>query len=83
MDGLTRQKRFVRSSLLSTSLLCASLVAVFTMWIWILLWTWDVPTGLMILRLGLMRTARPHDGTTTSGNVTRSAAAEYAAKNLQ
>ena len=53
-------------------------------WIWILLWRWDVPASLMILRtsFGLVRTARG-DESAASGTGVRNAAAEYAAKHLQ
>ena len=85
MDGIIRQKRFVQSSLFSTTLLCASLAAVLFMWVWILLWRWDVPASLMILRtgVGLAKTAHAGEASAAGGSVARSGAAEYAAKNLQ
>ena len=86
MDGIIRQKRFVRSSLFSTTLLCTALVSVAFMWVWILLWRWDVPASLMVMRTGLgliTKTARGAEESAASGTVVRNAAAKYAAKNLQ
>jgi hypothetical protein len=85
MDGIMIQKRFVKNSLVSTSLLCTSLVALVFSWLWISFWRWDVPASLVILRTGLSvtKTASGDKVSAASGTVARKAAAEYAAKNLQ
>ncbi|CAB9510642.1 expressed unknown protein [Seminavis robusta] len=87
MDGVIRQKRLVRSSLFSTTLLCASLALVAVLWIVVSLWRWNLPQSLMILRpssASMAKTARGATGASAaSGGVARRAAADYAAKHLQ
>ena len=84
MDGIIRQKRMVRNSLFSTSLLCGSLAFALVVWVLMFVWRWDVPVSLMILRPS-MKTARGAGGATAaaSGSVAKRAAADYAAKHLQ
>jgi hypothetical protein len=86
MDGVVRQKRLVRSSLFSTTLLCSSLAVVVVLWIVASLWRWNLPPSLMILRPSMVKTARGASrASAANGSVARTggAAADYAAKHLQ
>lgn len=85
MDGIIRQKRFVKSSVFTTSLLCASLTVALLAWVVMFLWRWDVPVSLVILRPSMAKTARRAGGASAvaGGTAARNAASEYAVKHLQ
>ena len=85
MDGIIRQKRFVKGNLFTTTLMCASLGAVLVVGGMLFLWPWDVPASLVILRPGMAKTAREaRDASAAAGrNAARRTAVEYAAKHLQ
>lgn len=85
MDGIIRQKRFVKGNLFTTTLIFASLGTVLVVGGMLFLWPWDVPASLVILRPGMAKTARgARDASAAAGrSAARKTASEYAAKHLQ